>query len=172
LGVAFVFVGMVLMMIASILSAPSEGGGGGVIIFPFFFVNLSGTIALAITVAFLILSLIMVFLPWILGPERFSKAAERMFGVEREDFQLREGKKTGGDEIEDYFITLKVPGFDEEDIEVRVFHNDLTVEATKNGEVFRKTYQLPSSFEPKGIRYEYEAGFLVIRVSLRRKEEA
>lgn len=171
LGIGLIFAGMILMMIASILTAP---GGGGIFvgIFPFFIGTVSEPVALAITVVFIIISLLVMFLPWILGPRRVLRAVKKMANLKTEDFQLRELEKKGKSEIEDYLITLKMSGLKEDDIEVRVFNNDLIVQASKNGEMFRKTYDLPSGYEPKGIGYNYEADFLIIRVSLKRKEEA
>jgi len=172
LAIAFIFIGMLLMMLASILSFSGGEGGGGIVVFPFFFVSLSGTLAFVVIVAFLVLSLTFVFLPWILGPKRILRVAERITGLKSGDLELREGKKIHTDGVEDYLITLKMPGFKEENIEVRVFHNELTVQGSKNGEVFRRTYELPRGFEPKGVKYNFEADFLVIRVSLKPKEGA
>lgn len=164
-----VFVGMILTMIASILSVPS--GGGVIIVFPFLIGTVSETTALAIIVIFVIISLVIMFLPWILGPRRVLRAFERMVDLKSEDLQPKEVKERVGGEIEDYLITLKMPGFKEEDIEVRVFNNDLIVQAFKDGETFRKTYEMPRDFEPEGVKYNYDAGFLIIKVSLKRKEE-
>lgn len=173
LGVAFIFGGMILTMIGSILSAPTAGGGGGVvIIFPFLVGAVSETVALAIMVVFIIVSLVIMLLPWILGPRRVLRAFGKMAGLKGEEFQPREVEKRDKGETEDYLITLKMPGFREDDIEVRVFNSDLIVQAPKDGELFKKTYELPREFEPRGIKYNYEAGFLIIRVSLKRKEEA
>jgi len=169
LGVVLVFVGMILTMIASILSVPS--GGGVIIVFPFLIGTVSETTALAIIVIFVIISLVIMFLPWILGPRRVLRAFERMVDLKSEDLQPKEVKERVGGEIEDYLITLKMPGFKEEDIEVRVFNNDLIVQAFKDGETFRKTYEMPRDFEPEGVKYNYDAGFLIIKVSLKRKEE-
>lgn len=167
LGIAFIFAGMILTVIASILSAPS--GGGFVIIFPFFIGTVSETSALAMTVIFIIISLTIMFLPWILGPRRVLRAVERIANLKTEDHQLEEAKKEERGEIEDYLITLRMPGFKEDDIRVRILSNDLIVQAFKDGEVFRKTYELPRDFEPRGVKYNYEADFLIIRVTFKPK---
>jgi len=169
LGVAFIIVGMFLMMVASILSVPSSGGGGAIVIFPFFIGTVSESLAIVLMVVFIIISLIFMFLPWILGPRRILRIFEGIAGVKDEGTSgVMSGSKG---EVEDYLVTLKMPGFKESDIDVQVFNSDLIVQAYKDGEVFRRTYNLPRGFEPKGIKYKYEDGFLVINVSLKRKEE-
>jgi HSP20 family molecular chaperone IbpA len=98
------------------------------------------------------------------------KAVEKIVSPEARDFQLKKVEKIG--EVEDYLITIRMPGFNEEDIDVRVSNNYLIVRATREDKQFRRTYELPRGFKPKGIRYRYEDGFLVIRLSLKPREEA
>ncbi|MFQ6095829.1 MAG: Hsp20/alpha crystallin family protein, partial [Candidatus Bathyarchaeia archaeon] len=93
---------------------------------------------------------------------------ERISGVKSEETA---GEGRGRGRVEDYLVTLKMPGFKESDIEVQVFDDDLIVQAYKDGEVFKRSYDLPTGFEPTGIKYKYEDEFLIIRVSLKRKEE-
>lgn len=165
-GIGLILVGIFLMMVATILSAPSEGGV--VVIFPFIFWRVGETAALIAMVLFMILSLIMVLLPWLLGSKKMLKVIQRISGIQTERPMLRKIEKMKKGESEDYLISFRMPGFKEDDIEIKVFADTLEIRATKDGEVFIKTCELPKSFKPENIRYRYRDGFLLIRVSLKR----
>jgi len=156
LGVFLIVAGMLLMMVASVVSGFE---GGAIIVPPFFIWTVEGTTALIIMILMMVAALLMVFLPWILEPGRAIRVAEKALDMEGETGQA-----------EDYIITLRMPGFREEDIEVQTFAESLTVRAYRGGElVFSRSYSLPRGTTPEKVRYHCEDGFLVIKVSLRRE---
>ncbi|HDJ04514.1 MAG TPA: Hsp20 family protein [Candidatus Bathyarchaeota archaeon] len=160
LGFALIVFGMILMVAASVISW--SGGGGVIIIPPFFIGTVEGTAALTIILLIMAVTILMIFLPWILEPGRFVRVGERTLNLE--------GKTV---KAEDYIITLRMPGFREDDIEVQTFAESLTVRAYKDGRLaFSRSYSLPKGMIPEKVRYRCEDGFLVIRVTLRREDQA
>jgi len=94
---------------------------------------------------------------------------------ERPLYPLSRGLNLEGKTVkaEDYIITLRMPGFREDDIEVQTFAESLTVRAYKDGRLaFSRSYSLPKGMIPEKVRYRCEDGFLVIRVTLRREDQA
>ena len=164
LGFALIFVGMFLIMMASILSVPAAGGA--IVILPFFWGTASGTTAVVLMIILILISLAFMFLPWILGPRRILRIFERISGVKTEKISGKSRRRGG---VEDYLITLKMPDYKQSDMDVQVFDDELIVQAYENGEVFKRTYDLPTGFEPQGIKYKHEGDFLIIKVSLKRK---
>ena len=165
IGMALIIFGMLLMMVASILSASGEGV---IVIFPFIIGRVSGLTALIIMIAFMIISLAVFFLPWLLGPGRVLRVIERVAGLEKPELKPLKVGGRGSGEVEEYIITLRMPGFREEDIDVRVFGRELHVRAYKDGRLsFTRRYELPRGFEPYGVRYNYEDDFLIVKVALR-----
>ena len=159
LGFALIVFGMILMAAAS---AISWSGGGVIIIPPFFIGTVEGTAALTIILLIMAVTILMIFLPWILEPGRFVRVGERTLNLEGKTVQA-----------EDYIITLRMPGFREDDIEVQTFAESLTVRAYKDGRLaFSRSYSLPKGTVPEKVRYRCEDGFLVIRVTLRREDQA
>ena len=167
LGVALILAGILLITAASSLYA--GGGEGTLIIFPFL-VKISGTAALILTVIYVAISILMVFLPWILISRRF-RAVERLARIEYGSITPhRVIRKTGM--IKDYILTLKMPGFKSEDISIKVFGSTLNVEACRDGKtVFTREYRLPEGYEAESIKYDFEGDFLIIRLKLNRRVE-
>jgi len=168
IGPALISAGMFMIVLASILSLQAEGGS--VFILPFFVGTASGTLAVVLTIAVIVISVVVMFLPWILGPRKLMRALERIGGMEEEKTGMMKAK--GGRGVEDYLITLKMPGYEEDDIDIQVFDGELTVQAYNRGKVLERTYNLPSGFDPTGLEYKYEDDFLIIKVSLKLKENA
>ena len=168
MGPALISAGMFLIILASILSL--QPGGEAILIFPFFVGTASGTLAVVLTIVVIVISVVVMFLPWILGPRKLMRALERISGMKEETTGMMKARGRRG--VEDYLITLKMPGYDEDDIDIQVFDGDLIVQAYKAGKVFERTYSLPSGFDPTGLEYKYEDDFLIIKVSLRLRENA
>jgi len=116
------------------------------------------------------ISILMVFLPWILISRRF-RAVERLARIEYGSITPhRVIRKTGM--IKDYILTLKMPGFKSEDISIKVFGSTLNVEACRDGKtVFTREYRLPEGYEAESIKYDFEGDFLIIRLKLKRRVE-
>ena len=131
---------------------------------------MSGTAALILTVIYVAISILMVFLPWILISRRF-RAVERLARIEYGSITPhRVIRRTGM--IKDYILTLKMPGFKSEDISIKVFGNTLNVEAYRDGKtVFTREYRLPKGYEAESIKYDFEGDFLIIRLKLNRRVE-
>ena len=167
LGVALILAGILLMTAAS--SLYTDDGESTLIIFPFL-VKISGTAALILTVIYVAISILMVFLPWILISRRF-RAVERLARIEYGSITPhRVIRKTGM--IKDYILTLKMPGFKSEDISIKVFGSTLNVEACRDGKtVFTREYRLPEGYEAESIKYNFEGDFLIIRLKLKRRVE-
>ncbi|RLI37004.1 hypothetical protein DRO55_02335 [Candidatus Bathyarchaeota archaeon] len=165
LGMALIMGGIFLIMAATVLSA--SGGEGIIVIFPFILGRVTGLAALLIMALFMILSFLIILLPWILGPRRMLRL---LAPEEREEvaevLKIERGRRSIG-EIEEYLITLKMPGFREEDIHVETFADRVRVEAESGGRRFERTYRIPRGFEPVGVKYNYEDGFLLVKVTLR-----
>ena len=168
-GMALILVGFFLVMIASILSAPSEEGV--IVIFPFFFWRVSEAVALIAFVLFMVFSLAVILLPWLLTSKRMLKSIEKAAGFQTEKNRLGMIKTAKRGEREEYLISLKMPGFKEDDIEIEVFTDTLRIHASKDGEAFSKVYKLPKGFKPENIQYSYKDDFLLVKVSLKREKE-
>lgn len=164
LGVALILAGILLMTAAS--SLYTDDGESILIIFPFL-VKMNGTATLILTVIYVAISILMVFLPWILISRRFRAAAERLARIEyRSITPHRVIRKASM--IKDYILTLKMPGFKSEDISIKVFRNTLNVEACRDRKTaFTREYRLPEGYEAESITYNFEGGFLIIRLKIK-----
>ena len=165
LGVALILAGILLMTAAS--SLYTDDGESTLIIFPFL-MKMSGTATLILTVIYVAISILMVFLPWILISRRFRAAAERLaYGSITPHRVIRRAGM-----IKDYILTLKMPGFKSENISIKVFGNTLSVEACRDGKAaFTREYRLPEGYETESIKYDFEGDFLIIRLKLKRRVE-
>ncbi len=168
LGISLIFIGIALLMVASILSI--QPSGGIVIIFPFIYMPISGAAAITIIILFFAISLAVLFLPWILGSKRIDNIIEKVVEARGEERSETERGSLKG-KVEDYLITLKMSGFREEDISVKVINKNLVVEAFKDGSVFKRRYKIPEGFKVEGVKYNYENGFLIIKATLKRRGE-
>jgi len=168
LGVALILAGILLMTAAS--SLYTDDGESTLIIFPFL-VKMSGTATLILTVIYLAISILMVFLPWILISRRFRAAAERLARIEYGSITPHRVIRRAS-MIKDYILTLKMPGFKSEDISIKVFGNTLNVEACRDGKTaFTREYRLSEGYEAESIKYNFEGDFLIIRLKLKRRVE-
>ncbi len=167
LGMALIIGGIFLIMAATALSA--SGGEGIIVIFPFIFGRVTGLAALLIMIFFMALSFLIILLPWIIGSRRILRLIAPEVGEESEAAEAVkiEKRRRSIGELEEYLITLRMPGFREEDVHVEAFANQVRVEAEAGGRRFEKTYYIPRGFEPVGVKYNYEDGFLLVKVTLR-----
>ena len=168
LGVALILAGILLITAAS--SLYTGDGESTLIIFPFL-VKISGTATLILAVIYVAISILMVFLPWILISRRFRAAAERLARIEYGSITPHRVIRRAG-VIKDYILTLKMPGFKSEDISIKVFGNTLNVEARRDEKtVFTRGYRLPEGYEAESIKYNFEGDFLIIKLKLKRLVE-
>lgn len=168
-GFALVSGGIFLMVVASVLSL--QAGEGAIFIFPLFIGTTSGSLAVLLTIAAVVITLVLMFLPWIIGPRKIMRVFRRIGGVNGMEATATV-KTRSGRGLEDYLITLEMPGFEEDDIDIQVFDGDLVVQAHRDGRVFERMYELPRGFHPTGLEYKCEDDFLIIRVSLKLRENA
>jgi len=165
LAIFLIMTGMLFMTAAPLISG--SGGGGVIIIPPFIIGKVEGATALIIVAVMMVITLLVMLLPWIFGSGRVLRTIERMLSAGRPP-STEIGKAATS---EDYIITLRMPGFKEEDIEIQAFVDSLTVRAYRNGRVaFTRTYSLPKETRLERVRYNCEDGFLIVRVTLKRKE--
>lgn len=75
LGIALIFVGIVLMMVGALMS--TEPGEGLVILFPFLIGSVESTTVLLAFLLVLIFIVLILFLPWILSPRRIWRMLSR-----------------------------------------------------------------------------------------------
>ena len=87
----------------------------------------------------------------------------RLFGTGSSDYELYE-------EDGDFVLTVELPGFEREDIEVNWFEGRLNISAEQDDEArnrrqtYHRTFRMPKEIEPDGIEAEYRNGVLEVRL--------
>ena len=89
----------------------------------------------------------------------------RLFGTGGDDYELYE-------EDGDFVLTVELPGFEREAIDVNWFEGRLDISAEREDEArtrrrtFHRTFRMPKAVEPDGIEAEYRNGVLEVRLSV------
>lgn len=159
LGMMLIVVGLLL---ASMAFVPDGGGGEGVIvIFPFVFGNVSGWAAVVFTVAFFVLFILSSLLPWYVVSKR-SRFDDRFVTYRRE------GSLRGGDsDAMEYIITTELPRRLRRSVYIEADGDEIRLRSTKD-ESFHRSYTLPRGFEVDEIDSDYEGGYLIMKLLLKR----
>lgn len=159
LGMMLIVVGLLLASMAFVL----DGGGGEevIVIFPFVFGNVSGWAAVAFTVAFFALFILSSLLPWYLISRR--RGLDDRFEVYR-----REGDLLGRDsDSMEYIITTELPRRLRRSVYIEADGDEIHLRSTKD-ESFHRSYTLPRGFEVDEIDSDYEGGYLIMKLLLKR----
>ncbi|WP_313692864.1 Hsp20/alpha crystallin family protein [Halorarum halobium] len=87
----------------------------------------------------------------------------RLFGSGRTDYELYE-------EDGDFVLTVELPGFEREDIDLHWYEGRLNVSAERDEEernrrkTSHRTFRMPKEIEPDEIEAAYENGVLEVRL--------
>ncbi|QLG60858.1 Hsp20/alpha crystallin family protein [Halorarum salinum] len=87
----------------------------------------------------------------------------RLFGTGGGDYELYE-------EDDDFVLTVELPGFEREEIEVNWFEGRLNVSAERDDEArnrrktYHRTFRMPKEIEPDEIEAAYRNGVLEVRL--------
>jgi hypothetical protein len=84
-----------------------------------------------------------------------------------EDYSITEGNLTGGDNFEhvEYVITAELPKKLEKTIMVESTGASIHLHSTLDKD-FDRNYNIPEGHDLEGIDYDYEEGYLVLRLHL------
>lgn len=121
--------------------------------------------------------------------ERLSSQFEGQQGFERSPFGMGGANRMSidlADTDEEFVVTADAPGFDKEEIDVRVTGRQLTIEAERNegseesdetylrserrSESLRRTIQLPEPVDEEDVSAKYKNGVLTITLPKRDPE--
>lgn len=87
----------------------------------------------------------------------------RLFGTGSSDYELYE-------EEDDFVLTVELPGFEREEIEVNWFEGRLNISAEQDDEArnrrktYHRTFRMPKEIEPDEIEAAYRNGVLEVRL--------
>lgn len=92
-------------------------------------------------------------------------APSRLFGTNADDFELYE-------EDDSFVLTIELPGFERDDIQLNWDEGRLFVAAERRDEhrgrrrTYRRTFRMPKEIEPDEIHARYRNGVLEIRLPI------
>lgn len=156
LGVMLIVVGL---LVASLAFAHGVGEGI-IIIFPFVFGNMSGLTAVVFTVLFFALFILSSLLPWYLVSKRR--------GLDDGFVTFKRGRLRRTDsETMEYIITTELSRRLRNSVYIEADEEEIYLRSTKD-EAFHRRYTLPMGFEVDEIDYNYEGGYLVLKLLLKR----
>jgi hypothetical protein len=147
------------LMITSIALLPGDAEGV-VIIFPFVIGNISGTAAAVLSVVFLGVFMATALLPWFL----FSRRRGPCDGYGPFRWEPRPSRA----EMMEYMITIEVPA---------KLRNTVYIEEERGvvhlwsraDPSFHRSYTLPEGFDVGDYSYEYDGGYLILKLKLERR---
>ena len=158
LGMMLIGIGLI---IASLAFVEGWEGEGWIVIFPFVFGNVGGWALVVFTIMFFTLFIISSILPWYLISRRGG------LGDEFVTFR-REGRPRPRDsDTMEYVITTEIPGRLRNSVYIEAAEEEIHLRSTVD-ESFHRSYTLPRGFEVDEIDYDYEGGYLVLKLLLKR----
>jgi hypothetical protein len=160
MGLAMMLLG--LSIAASALVAWAAGGEGMTIIFPFITGNVSGWVAGLYSLIFFAVVISASMLPWYLHTR-----AEASRDIGDDLITLQESKMLGGEGYEsvEYMITTELPKRLQKSMTIEA--DEETIYLRSSAEAgFNRSYPIPEGFDLEGIDYDYEEGYLVLKLHL------
>jgi hypothetical protein len=156
-----------LLMIVVGLSAAAAGIVAGIptqgvtVIFPFIMGDVSPVIAGAYSFVFFLTFASVSLLPWYIHTHVKSTHGDS------EDVTIVEGNLLGGEHFErvEYVITAEMPRKLEKTILVETNGDSIHLHSSADKD-FGRSYPIPEGHELEGLDYDYEEGYLVLRLHL------
>lgn len=157
-GLLTIIVGLSTVAAGIVAGIPSEGV---TVVFPFIVGNVSPWIAGFYSLLFFLTLSIASLVPW------YIHTREKPPPSEDEDITITEGNLTGGDNFEhvEYVITAELPKKLEKTIMVESTGTSIHLHSTADKN-FDKSYKIPEGHDLEGLDYDYEEGYLVLRLHL------
>ena len=147
------------LMIASIALLPADAEGV-VVIFPFVIGNVSGTAAAVLSVVFLGVFMATALLPWFLYSRR--RGPWDGYGP------FRWEPRQNGAEMMEYMITIEVPAKLRNTVYIEDERGVVHVRSDADPS-FHRSYNLPEGFDLGDYSYEYDGGYLILKLKLERR---
>ena len=156
-----------LLMIVVGLSAAAAGIVAGIpadgvtIVFPFILGDVSPIIAGVYSFIFFLTIAAASLLPW------YVHTRAKLTTSDGEDVTILEGNLPGGEHFEhvEYVITAEMPRKLEKTILVETNGASIHLQSSADKE-FSRSYPIPEGHEMEGLDYDYEEGYLVLRLHL------
>lgn len=155
IGMMLIVFGFLLMSMAVV----PEDAEGVIVIFPFVIGNVSGWTAVVLSVAFLCLFIATSLLPWIMF---FRRRSWEGYGP----MWWEHGRRKP--EIMEYMITIDIPP----ELRNTVFIDEQGGEIhlrSRADPTFNRRYTLPEGFEVDEYDHEYDGGYLLLKLRLKRR---
>lgn len=157
-GLLLIVVGLSTTAAGIVAGIPSDGV---TLIFPFLIGEVSPWVATIYSFLFFITVASASLLPWYIHTK-----GQHIY-LENEDLKVVEGNLSSGENYEhiEYVITAELPKKLEKTILVE--SNDATIQLYSTiDENFKRSYSIPEDHDLEGLDYDYEEGYLVIRLHL------
>ncbi len=157
-GLLMIIVGLSTVAAGMVMALPATGV---TIVFPFIVGEVSPWLAGAYSFLFFLTLATASLLPWYIHtrtrPER----------GDSEDITVTEGNLPGGDNFEhvEYVITAELPKKLEKTILVESNGDSIHLHSTADKD-FNRSYRIPEGHDLEGLDYDYEEGYLVLRLHL------
>lgn len=157
-GLLMIIVGLSTAAAGIVAGIPSEGV---TVVFPFIVGNVSPWVAGLYSLLFFLTLSTAALVPW------YIHTREKPTPSDDEDITITEGNLTGGDNFEhvEYVITAELPKKLEKTITVESSGSSIHLHSTAD-KFFNKSYKIPEGHDLEGIDYDYEEGYLVLRLHL------
>ncbi|MGD0802495.1 MAG: Hsp20/alpha crystallin family protein [Candidatus Bathyarchaeia archaeon] len=157
-GLLMLIVGLSATAAGIVASIPTEGV---TVAFPFIFGEVSPITAGAYSFIFFLTVAAASLLPW------YIHTRAKPTSSNNEEVTIIEGNLLGGEHFErvEYVITAEMPKRLEKTILVETNGASIHLHSTSDKE-FRRSYPIPEGHELEGLDYDYDEGYLVLRLHL------
>ncbi len=157
-GLLMIVVGLTAAAAGIVAGIPAEGI---TVVFPFILGDVSPMIAGAYSFIFFLTIAAASLLPW------YIHTCAKPTPSDNEDVTILEGSLTGGEHFErvEYVITAEMPRKLEKTILVETNGASIHLHSSADKE-FGRSYPIPEGHELEGLDYDYEEGYLVLRLHL------
>ncbi len=157
-GLLMIIVGLSTAAAGLVAGLPVEGVS---VVFPFLVGDVSPIVAGLYSFIFFLTVASASILPWYIHTRSKPEYSEN------EDYTIVEGNLTGGDNFEhvEYVITAELPKKLEKTILVESNGANIHLHSTADKD-FNRNYTIPDGHDLEGLDYDYEEGYLVLRLHL------
>lgn len=157
-GLLMIVVGLSATAAGIVAGIPAEGV---IVVFPFILGEVSPMIAGVYSFIFFLTIAAASLFPWYIHTR--VKSTPR----ENEEATILEGSLTGGEHFErvEYIITAEMPKKLEKTILVETNGASIHLQSSADKE-FSRNYSIPEGHDLEGLDYDYEEGYLVLRLHL------
>ena len=160
MGLAMMLIG--LSIAASGLVAGAAGDEGVMVVFPFITGNVSGWVAGLYSFLFFAVVVSASILPWYIHTR-----VEVAYDGDDDLITLQESKMPGGEGYEsvEYMITTELPKRLQKTVTIESDEETIYLKSSADAG-FNRSYPIPEGFDLEGIDYDYEEGYLVLKLRL------